>query len=165
MNSDRDHLLSDILAERGEAGDLRDALLHRTLRLVKRRQTTRRVRRTGSVLLLLLPIALLVWRVHLPQAPVAVNRQVPYVLVRTAPLPRSALIETQPLTASEFVASAPSLSVASIATRMEDRGYREIDDAALLDLAGTNAAVLVRLGPHSAELVFASGTTAGHTTD
>jgi len=165
MNSDRERLLSDILAERGEAGDLRDALLHRTLRHVKRRRTIRRVRRAGSVLLLLLPIVLLVWRVHLPQAPVAVNRQVPYVLVRTAPLPRSALIETQPLEASELVASAPSLSVASITTRPEHRGYREIDDATLLDLAGTNAAVLVRLGPHSAELVFASGTGAMHSND
>jgi hypothetical protein len=165
MSRDRDRLLSDILAEPGEAGERRDALLNRTLRHVKRRRTIRRVRRAGSVLLLLLPIVLLVWRVHLPQAPEAVNRQVPYVLVRTAPLPRSALIETQPFAPSGLVASAPSLSAASITTRPEERAYREIDDATLLDLTGTNAAVLVRLGPHSAELVFASGTTAAHSTD
>ena len=166
MNSDRDRLLSDILAERREAGDMRDALLDRTLRHVKRRRTIRRVRRAGSVLLLLLlPIVVSVWRVHPPQAPEAVNRQVPYVLVRTAPLPQSALIETQPFAPSGLVASAPSLSAASITTRPEDRAYREIDDATLLDLAGTNAAVLVRLGPHSAELVFASGTIRARSTD
>src|SRR5262252_6134997 len=96
MSSERDHLLSDIFAESGGPGERRDALLNRTLRQVKRRRTVRRVRRAGSVLLLLLPILLLVWRVHLPKAPEAVNRQVPYVLVRTAPLSRSALLETQP---------------------------------------------------------------------
>jgi hypothetical protein len=165
MSNDRDRLLSDVLAEPGGAGELRDARLNRTLRHVKRRRTIRRARRTGSVLFLLLPIALLVWRVHLPQAPEAVNRQVHYVLVRTAPLPWSALIETQPFAPSGLVASAPSLSAATITTRPEERGYREIDDATLLDLAGTNAVVLVRLGPHSAELVFASGSIGADSTD
>jgi hypothetical protein len=75
------------------------------------------------------------------------------------------LIETQPFAASGLVASAPSPSVARISTRPEDREYREIDDATLLALAGTNAAVLVRLGPHSAELVFASGTITPRSTD
>ena len=165
MNSERDRLLSDILAEPGGAGERRDAMLNRTLRHVKRRRTIRRVRRAGSVLLLLLSTVLLVWRVQLPQAPEAVLHQVPYVLVRTAPLPRSALIETQPFAPTGLIASAPSLSAVSITTRPEERGYREIDDAALLNLAGTNAAVLVRLGPHSAELVFASGTIPAHSTD
>ncbi len=63
---------------------------------------------------------------------------------------------TKPLAPSALVASAKSLNVATITTRLEARGYREIDDATLLALAG-NSAVLVRLGPHSAELVFASG--------
>jgi hypothetical protein len=122
------------------------------------------VRRAGAVLLLLPAIALLVWRAHPPQAPEAVNRQVPYVLVRTTPLPQSAVVGTHPFAPSALVASAPSLNIASITTRPEDRGYREIDDATLLALAGTNTAVLVRLGPHSAELVFASGSTVPHTT-
>ena len=165
MSSDRDRLLSDVLAEPGEAGGLRDALLNRTLLHVKRRRTVRRVRRAGSVLLLLPLIVLLLCRVHLPQGPEAGHRQGPYVLVRTEPLPRSALIETQPFARSGLVASAPSPNVASITTRPEDRAYREIDDATLLGLAGTNAAVLVRLGPHSAELVFASGSMAAHTAD
>ncbi len=156
MNSDRDRLLGDILAEPGASGELRDVLLNRTLTRVKRRRTVRRVRRAGAVLLVPL-LALLLWRVYLPQGPKASNHQVPYALIRTEPLPESALVRTQPLALSELLTSAPSPDVATITTRPGERGYREIDDAALLALAGTNAAVLVRLGPHSAELVFASG--------
>ena len=162
MNSDREHLLNEILAEPGGSGELRDALLNRTLRQMKHRRTVRRVRWAGSVLLVLPALALLLWRVHLPQRPTAANPQVPYVLVRTEPMPRSALVATQPFAPSGLVASAPSLNLATIATRPEAPGYREIDDATLLALAGTNAAVLVHLGPHSAQLVFASGTTAGY---
>jgi hypothetical protein len=155
-------LLSDILAEPEESGDRRDALLNRTLRHVRRRRTVRRLRRAGTTLLLVSAIALLLWRAHPPQGPELVNRQLPYVLVRTAPLPPSAVVATHPLATSGLVASAPSLNIASITTRLEDREYREIDDATLLALAGTNAAVLVRLGPHSAELVFAWGGMVAH---
>ena len=164
MSSDRDCLLNDIMAERGEAGALRDALLNRTLRQVKVRRIVRRMRRAGSVLVLLPAIVLLVWRVHLHQVPNVVSRQAPYVLIRTGQLLQSALVKTQPFAPSEVVATAPSPNLLSITTRPEDRGYREIDDTTLLALAGTNAAVLVRLGPHSAELVFASRT-APHAAD
>jgi hypothetical protein len=162
MNSERERLLSDILAEPAEAGERRDALLDRTLRHVRRRRTVRQVRRAGAVLLLLPAIALLVWRVRLPLVPETVTRQAPYDLVRTAPLPPSAVVGTQPLAPFGLVASAPSLDAATITTRPGDHGYREIDDATLLALAGTNAAVLVRLGPHSAELVFASESMVAH---
>lgn len=160
MNSDRDRLLSDILAEPGATGELRDALLNRTLHYVRRRRIARRVEQAGGVLALLIALALL-WQAHVPRGSKTAGR-VPYVLVRTAPLPRSALIATQPFAVSGLVATAPSLSIASIRTRPDERGYREIDDAALLAMAGTNAAVLVRLGPHSAELVLASESTGSH---
>jgi hypothetical protein len=162
MNSERDRLLGDILAEPSGSGERRDALLNRTLRQVKRRRTVRRVRWAGSVLLVLPALALLLWRVHLPQGPKTANRQVPYLLVRTEPMPRSALLGTHPFATSALVASAPSPNLTAITTQPEARGYREIDDATLLALAGTNAAVLVRLGPHSAQLLFASGAMAGH---
>src|SRR5947209_5060905 len=127
MSSDRERLLSDILAERGEAGqagELREELLNRTLHHVTRRRRIRQVRRAGSVLLLLLSgIVLLVWRVQLSQRPAPDKQQFAYSLVRTAPLPPSAVIETRPFTPSAMIASAPSVSVASITTRPEERGY------------------------------------------
>lgn len=164
MNSDQDRLLGDILAEPGGSGDVRDALLNRTLRRVKRRRTVRRVRRVGSGLLVLSMLALILWHVHLPQGPQPSVHQVPYMLARTEPLTGSALVVTQPFAASGLVASGPSQNIATVTTAQEERRYREIDDAALLALTGTNAVVLVRLGPHSAELVFAEGTMAVHVT-
>jgi hypothetical protein len=161
MNSDRDHLLDDILAEPGGSSELRDALLNRTLRQVKRRRRVRRARWAGSVLLVLPALVLLMWHVHLPEAPKAASHPAPYLLVRTEPMPRSTLLETHPLATSGLVVSAPSPNLATITTHPESPGYREIDDATLLALAGTNAAVLVRVGPHSAQLVFASTTMAG----
>ncbi len=154
MNSERERLLGDVLAEHDESGALRDALLDRTLLQVKRRRTVRRLQRAGPILLVLPALALLLWGVYLPQG----NGKAPYVLVRTEPLPRSALLETQPLAPSAFVASTPSPTLVTLTTRPQHRDYREIDDDALLALAGTNAAVLVRSGPHSAQLLFASGT-------
>jgi len=44
-------------------------------------------------------------------------------------------------------------TVAQITTR--NTGFRYLDDAELLDLAGPGAAILIRTGPHSEELVFA----------
>ncbi len=165
MNRDSQRLLSEILAEADEAGERRQALLDRTLRHVRYRRTVRRVRRVGPILLLLLLSVVLVWRAHLPQVTAPGNHPTSYFLVRTAPLPTSAVVETRPLTPSGLVSSAPSLKLATIFTRPDEHGYREIDDATLLALAGTNAVVLVRLGPHSAELVFASENMTAHGTD
>lgn len=160
MNREREHLLGDILAEPGGSGELRELLLDRTLRQVRRRRSVRRLRRAGSVLLVPLLLALLLWYVYPPPESKLSAHRVPYTLVRTEPMPRSALVRTQPFPASGLVTSAPSADIATITTSRGKRGYRQIDDAVLLALAGTNAAVLVRLGPHSAELVFASGTAA-----
>jgi len=153
---DKETLLKDILAE-SDRGDLREALLSRTLHLARRHRAFRQARRVGSALGVVAVLGFLVWRLTppSPSGPQYVENQ--YVLVRTQRMPQSALVETQPLAPASLIASAPSANAATIATRPEDRIYREIDDAALLALAGTggtNAAVLVRLGPHSAQLVF-----------
>ncbi len=154
---DRQNLLNDILAE-PDSGDFREGLLSRTLRLARRRRALRQVRRAGSALAAVAVLGLLAWWLRLPSPPPGpVNADKPYILVRSQPLPESALVETRPLASAGLIASSPSENTRIIATRPEDRMFREIDDAALLALAsatGTNAAVLVRLGPHSAQLVF-----------
>ena len=162
--SDRETLLNDILSERDPV-DLRDALLSRTLHHVRRRRIFHRVRRASSVLAAAAALGFLVWRLALPNAPGPQQPGRPYALVRTQPLPASALVKTQPLVPASLVASIASPKIVIIATHLQDPFYREIDDAELLALAGTNAAVLVRLGPHSAELVFASGVSSNGRTD
>jgi predicted secreted protein len=81
----------------------------------------------------------------------------PYLLVETQPLPEANIVKTIPLNSVSQINSGSKVSI--IATATEPRLAREIDDADLLSLAAPNPVILVRLGPHSAELVFA------HTTD
>jgi len=159
---DSETLIDDILAE-PEADALRELSLGRTLRLVKRRRVLRRARRVGSALAIVAALGLLGWRLMLPDisGPRPQTPGRPYLLVRTQPLPASALVQTQPLAPADLVTSAPRADVAIVSTRPENRLYQDIDDTTLLALAdagGTNAAVLVRLGPHSAELVFVPAT-------
>jgi hypothetical protein len=63
------------------------------------------------------------------------------------------MVKTAPLDSASEIASTPTVSIISTATA--PHLAREIDDAGLLSLAAPNPVVLVRLGPHSAELVFA----------
>ena len=77
----------------------------------------------------------------------------PYALVQTQSLPQAALVNSRPLSPGSVVLSAST--VASVSTAEEPRTFQEIDDATLLSLAAPNSPVLVRLGPHTAELVFA----------
>jgi hypothetical protein len=148
MNDRRSHdsLLSDVLGEAGPAGR-REALLSQTLRLAKRRRILRKARRVGSAIALLVALAFVCWRL----APQSATR--PYVLVRTQPMPSAALVETRPLPPASLVSSASTIAIVS--TRLEPRGFQQIDDAQLLALAAPRPALLVRLGPQSAELIFA----------
>lgn len=152
---DQEQLLNDVLAEAMPTG-LREEVLDATLRQVRRRRHLRQARQTLGALALLLGIGFLLWP-H-SQGPSAMpDAQTPYVLVRTQPLPSAEIVKTVPLGQSSRIASNPTASIISTATA--PRLAREIDDADLLSLAAPNPVVLVRLGPHSAELVFA------HTTD
>ncbi len=152
MNDRRaqDDLLSDILAEPDPAG-LREALLSQTLRLVKRRRLFRKARRAASVFAVLGGLVFILWRLVGPGS-AHHTAQTPYILVRTQPLSERVLVATRPLARARLIVS--SSTVASVSTKAEARAFQEIDDATLLSLAAPNAAVLVRLGPHSAELVF-----------
>ena len=153
--TDEEQLLNEVLAE-SLPESRRDELLSQTLLTVRRRRHTRQARRTVVALLLVLGLGFLLW----PRAPhrmVQSNAPKPYVVVQTQPLPESEIVKTAPLRASSRVTSGPTATVISTATA--PHLAREIDDAGLLSLAAPNPAVLVRLGPHSAELVFA------HTTD
>ncbi len=75
-----------------------------------------------------------------------------YELVRTQPLPASALISTRSFSATGFAVSVPK--VIEIATT--SGGFRLINDDELLALLANKPAVLIRTGPHSEELVFAN---------
>jgi len=145
-------LLSDVLAEESDPG-FREALLGQTLHLVRRQRRFRKVRRAGSALAVLAGLVLFVWR-FLPSPPtLPPSPAKAYTLVRTQPLPASAIVETRPLAFRNLVTSARSVEILVTGAAHD---FRELDDDQLLDLAAPSPAMLVRRGPHFAELVFAN---------
>ncbi len=153
MNHRTDHerLLDEVLAEAMPA-EFRAALLGETLRHARRRRHWRRARQAVAGLALLTGLAVLVWRSVLPY-PVArevVNRGLR--VIQTHPLPGPAWVPTMPLPANAIVSSLPGVEV--ITTVSAGAQFREIDDGQLLALVAPKPVALVRLAPHSAELVF-----------
>jgi hypothetical protein len=155
--TDNECLLDDVLSEAAPA-DFREALLGETLRLAGRRRRWRQTRRAAALLAALGLLAGLVWQNRLPisatMPPVAKAGGRSYQLIRTEPLPVNAMVTTHPLAAGQLVASA--VPVAVIETKTSRVGFRMIGDDELLTLITPRPAALVRLGPHSEQLVFAN---------
>lgn len=149
--SEEQQLLNEILAE-CQPDNRREQLLAQTLRQVRSQRHRRQTRRTVGALVLLLGLGFLIWsRPH--HSFVQSSPPKPFLLVETQPLAEANIIKTIPLSSLNQVHS--GWNVTFIATATEPRLAREIDDADLLSLAAPNPVILVRLGPHSAELVFA----------
>jgi hypothetical protein len=145
-----ERLLADVLGE-GVTADFREGLLKETLRLARRRRRVRQMRVAAPGLAAMFGLGLLVWHLFPSGRAPADLRSKPYALVRTQPLPAAAWVRTQPLSPACLVASVRSINM--VATAGAGRPIREINDDELLALLPKPAA-LVRLGPHSAELVF-----------
>jgi len=152
--TDHEHLLADVFAGEDAAG-FRDALFRETLRLARRQRHFRQARRVAPVVAMLAGLALVVWRTSPPQvAPVAAIPK-PYAVVLSQPLPAAALVITRPLAIRDRVAALPNVQMVET---VPGRGPREISDDELLALAEPKPAALVRLGPHTAELIVLNST-------
>jgi hypothetical protein len=149
-------LLDDVLGESAPP-DFRAALLAGTLRQARRRRRWRRARQSAGACGVLLLAVWLVWR-HQPseisanRPPVRPGPASAYQLVATQPLPAGAVVKTK--TDAAIITVSSDATVTQIAS--SSAGFRYIGDAELLALAGPGQAVLIRTGPDSEELVFAS---------
>ena len=149
-------LLAEVLAE-ASPPDFREAMLAETLRLARRRRQFRQARPVAGVLVLMSLLAVLVAQ-HFSKLPAdspPMAKEVEpqsYKLVRTQPLPASALVSTRSFSAAGFAVTVPK--VVEVAT--VSGGFRLINDDQLLALLADKPAVLIRTGPHSEELVFAN---------
>jgi hypothetical protein len=153
--ADNERLLADVFSEGAPAG-FREALLGETLRLAHRRRRWRQTRRTAALLVALGLLAVLVRQNFQPHlltpVPVPKVKVKSYELVRTQSLSAGAIVVTRPLSANQLVASVAT-------TEMIQTGsgnFRMINDEELLALVASRPAALVRLGPHSEQLVFAN---------
>jgi len=152
MNHPRNkRLLSDVLGEEGDAG-FRDALLGQTLRLAKRRRQFRKARQAAYVCAVVAVLAIVSFHFVVPR-PISPQRlERPYLLVTTRPLPANAIVSTS---RGASIALVTSSSTVELVTTSHTAGIlHELADDELLALL-PSPALLVRRGPHVAELVFA----------
>lgn len=150
-DTDRERLLADILAETAPTR-FREDLLGETLRLAGRRRRVRRLRRATAALAVVGLLGTLAWQVLVTGGTAFPSSAKSYTLVRTVSFPNSAIITTQAFSGNRVMTSIASVAVA----RTTPDGQRPlmIDDDALLSLIAPRPAALVRLGPHSARLIF-----------
>lgn len=151
--SDNEPLLDAVFSEAAPA-EFRDAVLGETLRLVRRRRRWRQARRPAVLVVAGGLLLVLVWqnlpRRVVPPPTVAKAEVKNYQLVRTQPFPAGAMVVTRPLASDRLVAS-----VATVETVQTTTGnFRALNDDELLTLIAPRPAALVRIGPHSEELVF-----------
>jgi hypothetical protein len=154
--ADQESLLSEVLAEASPA-DFRATMLAETLRLARRRRHFRQGRRRLGVILVMGLLAAFVMQKFSKSpvvSPVSAAKILnpAYNLVSTRPLPTAALVSTRSFPATEFAAPIPT--VIEIATVSGE--FHSINDDDLLAMLADKPAVLIRTGPHSEELVFAS---------
>jgi hypothetical protein len=155
QRSDQKQLLDDVLAESPSA-DFRATLLGEVLRQARRRRRWRQSRSAAGVLAALFLASWLAWHNREEKlSAVSPLRKIPiaasYQLVGTQPFLASAVLSTANFTGIRTISSAATvLQVTTSAA-----GFRYLNDSELLELAGPGAAILIRTGPHSEELVFA----------
>lgn len=144
-------LLSDILAEDADS-DFRGALLDHTLFFVRRKRRFRKVRNGAFASLALIGLALASFH-FLGSKPTLTKRAEPsYVLITTQPLPADAVVSTGRDQSVATVSSSPMINF--VTTGNTAPVLRQLDDEELLALL-PSPALIVRRGPHLAEVVFA----------
>ncbi len=153
--SDQKQLLDDVLAESSPA-DFRAALLGEVLRRARRRRRWRQSRSAAGVLVALFFAFWLVWHDEVEKLPVSsplreTSVTKDYQLVDTQPFPARAVVSTANFASAKTIS--PAATIPEVTT--SNTGFRYLNDAELLELAGPGAAILIRTGPHSEELVFA----------
>ena len=151
---DRETLLRDVLSE-GAGSGYREALLGETLRLVRRRRRFRQARRGASLLVICAGLTLLIWHDRTHLAPVRSLAKAGYVVVSTEPLTEANIVRSSPSSVARIVTSEPPSN--TVTTIDATPPVREVQDDELLALAAPRSVVLVRIGPHDAELVFTEG--------
>jgi hypothetical protein len=151
MDDFHEQLISDVLGEDSNVG-LREALLGQTLRLARRKRRLRKFWQAAPAVAAVAVSLLISVRLFRPGSSVPPGPDRPYTLVRTQPLPTSALVTTKPLAAADLVQTTHLVVV--ISTVPGESSPRELSDEELLKLADNFPVVLVRQSGHAAELVF-----------
>jgi len=152
--SENEGLLKDVFGEAAPA-DLREAMLGESVRLVRRRHSTRRLGGAAAVLVSLVLAAVLI-RQSIPRRSEVLSSTKPakaeksYTLVLSQPLPSAAMITTRPLSSGQFIGA--TMFAGIVPTRPD--AFRVINDTELRALLSPRPCALIQVGTNLEELVF-----------
>ena len=143
-------LLSDVLAEESDS-DFREALLDQTLHVVRRKRRFKKARQVAYASLMAVGVALIGFHFLPSKTPGSKRFEPPYLLVTTQPLPASAVFSTSHGDSIPVISNSATIEL--VTTIESSPPLHQLDDNELLALV-PSPALLVRRGPHLAELVF-----------
>jgi hypothetical protein len=146
-------LLSDVLAEDSDSG-FREALLDHTLQSVRRRRRLRKARQVVHASLIVAGLVLAGIHFLVPKPRATKRLEISYTLIATQPLAANAVLSTTGNHSIALISSSRTRGMEIVATSENTGLVRQLDDEQLLTLL-PSPALLVRRGPHLAELVFA----------
>jgi hypothetical protein len=151
-NDDPNRLLDDLLAETAPA-DFRAGLLDRTLKQVRRKQLVRQWGRGTLAAAVVATAGLLVWRAPVPsgQRP-ATPPPASLILVSSQPPDPALMVTSSGGSFSTIATDVATLTVTE--TSPANSHVRELDDDQLFELTKGTPTLLVRHGPHDAELLI-----------
>lgn len=150
---DHERLLADVLAE-NTSGDPRGSMLEKTLLFAKRRREVRALKRGAGLLTLVGLVVAFLWKNPQTERTLGSGKPSSFVLIRTQPLPASAIVRTRQLAANALVASYPSVKI--VHTDVRGEGLRLLTDRELLAMLDSRPVVLVQVGQGASELIFAN---------
>jgi hypothetical protein len=148
-------LLSDIFSEDADS-EFREALLDQTLRIVRRKRRFRKARQAAFVTVMVAGLVLISFHSLVSKPPVskiAKRVALPYLVVTTQPSSPDAVLSTSPDHSIRIISSSPTVQL--VGTSESADILHQLDDDELLTLL-PSPALLVRRGPHLAEVVFAN---------
>ena len=158
IKPESERLLADVLEEAAPP-DFRAELLDRTLKHVRRRRHLRQWNQGLLAAALISTVGFFAWKSRTPNG---TNQGVPIEtleIVASQPLSPSMRVQSSPGTV-KMISSSPSALVV-IETSPFGDGFRELNDEELLAFTAGKPSVLVRRGPHQAELLFVDSAAEG----
>ena len=149
--SDPDRLLDDIMTD-AASSEFRAVMLEQTLRQVRQRNRVRQWSRSIAAVALVVSVPLLGWKLFVAPSKSSRSQSRSFGVVRSEPLNPSLIVETK-LGMVNIITSIAS-TAAFVETEPGKNLVKEINDDQLLALVTGRLVVLVRQGPHQAELLF-----------
>ena len=155
MEPDAERLLADVLEEAAPP-DFRAELLDCTLKQVRRRRHLRQWNQGLLTAAFIATLGLLVWKSRAPKDANQASPRETLEIVTSRRLSPAMIVQSSPGLVEMISSSRSALAI--IETSPFSHDFRELNDEELLAFTAGKPSVLVRQGPHQAELLIVDST-------